>query len=670
MHGAALAYRARAGWQRVVRSPLFWLAAAAPLAALSVQSVLAATGGKLAVPLDDAYIHFQFARSLARGTPFVYSPGTEPVPGATSLLWPLLLSITEFGGSTGSATIVWAFCLAWAALGLLAYEATRAAEGLLSDGMAPIAGLCVLALSANAWFATSGMEVVPLAWVLMRSARRAAEWLEGNRRHRLELIALAFVAPALRPEGALATALIAGALFWTERGRARLFALLALAGALFPSLVCYLGTGEATQTTARAKWILFSPYLTRDFLWDAIGSNVSIFFGTLLGGRIWSSVFIPEHARLIGILALPALAGAGVLRRSGPRAGLLIALGLGIFLPATYDCMLCNRLRYLWPFATPWLLGASAFADQLGSLAARVQLKLGALRFLLGLVLVAALAQKLPIALQDLGESALAISQQHVALGEWARRALPKAARIGVNDTGAIAYFSERTTFDVVGLTTKREARYWAAGAGSRFEHYERLGARRLPTHLIVYPNWFAIPELIGECLTERTVHATILGGETMLACRADYTLLGSGERPMDPAFRGSIPLDSVDVADLESEQEHDYLVLPAVQADNVVVSDGVAVDGARTQRTRDCFEIWLAPGAEVVARLGAENPSALALRVDDRVVGRWTLARGEFEEPRLRLPSTISAGRHQLCVEVEQGFFSAAHYWAFAAGR
>ena len=38
------------------------------------------------------------------------------------------------------------------------------------------------------------------------------------------------------------------------------------------------------------------------------------------------------------------------------------------------------------------------------------------------------------------------------------RRIFP-AALVGVNDTGAIAYFSDRSTFDVVGLTSREEAR-------------------------------------------------------------------------------------------------------------------------------------------------------------------------------------------------------------------
>ncbi len=148
--------------------------------------------------------------------------------------------------------------------------------------------------------------------------------------------------------------------------------------------------------------------------------------------------------------------------------------------------------------------------------------------------LVGGLAGHLPYSLDDVAESANAIRRQQGDLGRWARDALPPDAVIGVNDTGAIAYFSGRRTFDVVGLTTLGEGRYWVAGAGSRFEHYERLGVKRLPTHFIVYPEWFAIPTLEGEWLTERRVSATILGGENMVASKADWSTLGSGERPRE----------------------------------------------------------------------------------------------------------------------------------------
>src|SRR5215471_17907168 len=61
------------------------------LAAITVHEVLTRAGAPSA-PLDDTYIHFQYARSIAELHPFRYTEGAAPTPGATSLLWPLLLA--------------------------------------------------------------------------------------------------------------------------------------------------------------------------------------------------------------------------------------------------------------------------------------------------------------------------------------------------------------------------------------------------------------------------------------------------------------------------------------------------------------------------------------------------------------------------------------------------
>ncbi len=45
------------------------------------------------MPLDDAYIHFQYARSIATGQPYAYNPGLPPTSGATSFLYPYLLAL-------------------------------------------------------------------------------------------------------------------------------------------------------------------------------------------------------------------------------------------------------------------------------------------------------------------------------------------------------------------------------------------------------------------------------------------------------------------------------------------------------------------------------------------------------------------------------------------------
>ena len=63
-----------------------------------------------------------------------------------------------------------------------------------------------------------------------------------------------------------------------------------------------------------------------------------------------------------------------------------------------------------------------------------------------------------------------------------------------------------------------------------------------------------ACDAVLGATLYEATVtDSTILGGQTMRAYEADWSLLGSGEVPWTPAVARSI-VDAVDVADLESE--------------------------------------------------------------------------------------------------------------------
>jgi hypothetical protein len=47
--------------------------------------------GPWSAPLDDVFIHFDFARSAARGFPFQWVAGNGYSSGGTSLLYPLLL---------------------------------------------------------------------------------------------------------------------------------------------------------------------------------------------------------------------------------------------------------------------------------------------------------------------------------------------------------------------------------------------------------------------------------------------------------------------------------------------------------------------------------------------------------------------------------------------------
>jgi hypothetical protein len=639
---------------------------------VTISAILERTDGLPSVPLDDAYIHFQFARGFAGWTPFVYTPGTEPVAGATSLLWPLVLAPLYWLGVDGVAVIWGAWLLGFVALGLVAHETHAIARELLSPLVALGAALMVLCFGGLTWLAASGMEAVPFAWLWLRTFRRLAEWYEAGQpapfRSALgrELLLLSAATPLMRPEGVIASLAVGIALSVGARGRERAAGLVALAALLSPRLVLWLGTGSTTTTTALVKWLPNSPYLDSGEVVLQVLKNLALLYGTLFDGELWSATVVPAGGKLVAVFALPALVAQSYRSGRYERGACVLLAALGMFLPATYDSFLWNRLRYLWPFAPAWFVALGALCDLFGDAVARFKPGLKEVRAVGAGLVAGAFAAKLPFAIDDVAESAWAIQEQQAALGHWARDQLPRDARIGLNDTGAIAYFSGRRTFDVVGLTTRGEGMHWLAGAGSRFEHYERLPRSSLPTHFIVYPEWFALDPLLGKYLTERHVNASILGGSTMVAREADYAALRTAARPVLAAMDARRLIDELDVADLVSEAAHGYRLFDATQVENQVFVERSWVDGGRAGRTREQFQLRATPRGTLILRLTSDRPTPFEVRLSGRRLCGCTTRGLGWDEQALDLPASLPAGVALVTIETTGGSFASLYYFSF----
>jgi hypothetical protein len=654
--------------------------AVALLAQHAVAGVLAKVG-HAAAALDDAYIHFQYARALAEGHPLRFQADAPVTSGATSVLWPALLAPFWALGARGDA-IVWpAWGLSFLALGALAWEASKLTQRLAGPIAAVGAGAMTITFGGFAWCAASGMEVVPFAWAIARAARRASEWVEAPReartsRHATELVVLAWIAALFRPEGAVTALFVAASLAafprigtWRERAPAWVAAASVLA---VPALLWAL-TGSPRSNTAVAKLLPGNPYYVGPALAAAVEANAKVLAGTILNGETWSAEFLPHGGAPVAFAGLGAIVVLGVRTGSRWRAAALLILAITMFAPCFYVTFLWNRLRYLWPFATGWIVGLGCLARVTGDLAGAIRPRWRVATGLVCGAFVGLFASKLEWVLEDVAQSASGIDRQQVALGRWAKEYLPGTARIGVNDTGAIAYFSDRDTFDVVGLTTKDEARYWVAGEGSRLEHYERLLATspsKLPTHFIVYPGWMKMEAVLGPELHHATVtDATILGGPTMTAYVADWSELGSGERPWTPS--GAI-VDALDVADLESEAQHGYELLGARDGEQTahtgISPDGATVvDAGRTQREVERFVARLRPGVEALGIMRLDGPSGSEIRVlaNGEPIGALELGDDEdWVERTFEVPAGVASEQTHIEVRVAKGAITTFHYW------
>ena len=124
-------------------------------------------------------------------------------------------------------------------------------------------------------------------------------------------------------------------------------------------------------------------------------------------------------------------------------------------------------------------------------------------------------------------------------------------------------YYGDHPTVDLIGLTTNGLALPTRNGLGSLYEALEMMPEKKRPDYFAIYPTWFPGLEVSGVLdqevarfsLSSRPETAGIVGGSEVVVSRADWSLARSGEN-----FRGEGTLkDTLDVADLASEAEHDY---------------------------------------------------------------------------------------------------------------
>ena len=489
------------------------LAVAVPAAALALAiglfllrtRQLAGTTGLTAFPLDDSWIHLHFARNLAEGRGFSYNPGV-PVSGSTAPLWTLVLAgaFAVLGSHPALAKalgIAATLGCAWLA-GRLAETWTGCrASGLVVSALAALAGPMV-------WGALSGMEVA-LAALLVTTAlvhhARGREWAAGGA---LGLAALA------RPEAVLLPPLVwlAGPL--SRRRAAALGA--PVAGLLAPWIAFNLRTtGTPWPGTAAAK-------IEGGLIGLLAGVREPL--GAMLVERPWR--FQVEWARwlwqvdaLLPILLLPGLWWLGRHRGRAALApaSVLLLHPLAMALLAPYRGPGFQEGRYAIHLLPLALVVAAAPLTSLFALSprgsGRGQGEGGGgeraggkragwvrgqpwLRAHLGWLgagaLLAGAMTALPAAASRYGWGIQNIEAMQVHLGHWVASHTDPAARLALNDIGAIAYVSRREVVDVMGLVTPAIVPFRRDGEAGVLRYLEQA----CPDYLIVFPAWF--PALSG----------------------------------------------------------------------------------------------------------------------------------------------------------------------------
>lgn len=542
-------------------------------------------GGIWSAPLDDVFIHFDFARSAAQGAPFHWLPGNGYSSGGTSLLYPLVLAVGYWLGATGTGLMLWAGSLACVCVLVTLLTArelfVRAALPGFSVYSVPPLLLGVGVLSWSLW---SGMEVALLlavwgacllAWLHLSEDPEPPQQARVLRALPLGLCCAALV--ATRPEAVCW--LLVFAVYARPRlsrlGFLRGFSSLVVIGA--PGAVVLLAqavanrifTGDWSAAGALVKLELYHPYWTRQQAYDSW-----LFFIEYQLDRITEHhLSLPftlrgQQYEAPGYL-LYWLGAVGFLPRSTRRYnGLLWCSALSwVLLVALNGQVRWQNDRYTVPALALMLISAALGLGVLARflVSARVHLLWRVPPALAATAALWVLAVgQLPLYRDQLWFFARAsrnIYEQHMTAAMALRASTPRPNRVLLGDAGAIPYISRLPALDIIGLGGYHElpfARASRLGVGAIVELIEHIPAEQRPDTFALYPSWWGdLPSWFGNQRFAVPVRGNVIcGGAAKVIYQADWQPLRGSAAPLSAPQNWSLK-DNIDLADVLSERAH-----------------------------------------------------------------------------------------------------------------
>lgn len=444
--------------------------------ALAALALIVAFAGVLwpAWVLDDAFISFRYAQNLAQGHGLVYNVG-ERVEGYTNFFWTLIAAaVLALGGDI----VVWTH-LSGVVLGLALLLLTYVqARRLLGDAWAVVAAL-IAGTSQSLLLYTArgaGLETGLFALLLLLAGMA---FLDNRLARSGALFALAALT---RPEGVLAMGLTVGYMVvrdvWGGRsGRSTLRPYMLLIGVFLVIFAPYFGWrvgyyGDLLPNTFYAK--------TGGGLRQALrGLDYAGGFALTLGGP------------LLLLVAAPWLRGRRAALCSWRGYLLLLVVAFSAYIIAVGGDHFRGE-RFFVPIL-PWcaILLADGLAHAYDALARRGRrpalLARAGLAALLLLGGVGALTRTAPIdeTIRGLDESVWIWRE----IGWWVANHGSPGASVAASGAGAVAFYSQRTTIDLLGLTDKHIGRLEVADMGAGVAGHEKrdpdyvLNVRR-PTYI------------------------------------------------------------------------------------------------------------------------------------------------------------------------------------------
>jgi len=493
------------------------------------------TNGTMGVPLDDTWIHFQFADNFTKGFFYQYNPG-EPTAGTTSPLYVIVLGafsilITDFIISSVflSAAFHLLSCIFIYKISILIFKSNDSPlKDFDSKKISPeFISLLVASLTVFTgrftWASLSGMETTMVTFFCIVGVYHHIKNLQQNR---FTIVPCLFIALATisRPEGFL------------------LFGLY-----LIDVIINLLKNKNIKNNFLKLMLaILIFAIITLPYLIFSFKISGHFFPNTFrgLGGGL---NFIPdfEYLRIVTIYFF----------RDNFAVGLLYLLSIIfyfsnlkkyfkelkdinliflwiIFLPVIFSVLIPNwrhHVRYMIPLL-PFINLAAIYLFMIIINKERLMKNF----FLkkknaLWIIPVISLAYFIVYAIA-LGKNTDNINDQQVKLARWVNENVGRNETIALNDIGAITFINKNRVIDIAGLVTPEMLHYRQYYGKDNLDSVNYLLKKNNVSYIIIYDDWFKeYLKEYGKDLTFITSAVlednTICGGTEMKVYKTNFNV-------------------------------------------------------------------------------------------------------------------------------------------------
>ena len=439
------------------------------------------TNGSFGFPLDDPWIHLQFAKNLHDYGSFSYYKGEMATSGSTAPLYTVILAAGFF---VTNNEMVLSYVLGVTCFLVGALFMFRLSERLFSGGMvaAVTATLLFVWEPRLQWVALSGMETTLFILLILASLHYYLS------------------------ERPIALGISAGLLIWTRPEAVILFGAIA-ADWVYRTIILrgkkkeyesspWIRRAVIIALVIGAGYVLFNFLLSGSLLPNTYAAKLKYYSTSTINFPLEVMKYIFQGTQVV----LAPFAAVGVIallvdlaRRRTNLLLIPVLFAVGMFLAYWMKLpYLYQNGRYMMPLLPVIVLlgmsGVGAVVTLLQKTLLRKEETVRRLEIVLSVIFVGAFAYGSWQNRHVYQDYCKYISDRQVRTAHWLREKLPQDAVVATHDVGAIAFYSERRIVDMVGLISPEMIQ----NIGNLNKLYGFLTQQGV-THLALLRNWFEV---------------------------------------------------------------------------------------------------------------------------------------------------------------------------------